>query len=226
MKLGAEPKKVAVLAVLTVVAAYVFLSNGSTAPATAPASQAAPREVARETPASPSRTPEVRVSNAGRPVAQPFRPSLRPLPSEDRPDPTTVDPTLRLDVLARLQELEVAGVHRSLFDFSAPPAPERPEPKIVPNPVEQPKPKPLPPTARPKPPPPPIPLRFFGYISPASSTDKRAFFIEGEEIFVAGEGDVIHQRYKVIRIGVNSAVIEDTENDNQQTIALVPEMRG
>jgi len=37
---------------------------------------------------------------------------------------------------------------------------------------------------------------------------------------VAGEGEVIQKRYKVVRIGVNSAVVEDIEHKHQQTLAL------
>lgn len=232
MKLGAEPKKVVILVALVALAAYIFLSNsGSTPPRqqqTAPV--ASPEPVTATPPGAtpPGATPpnpRTRVSNAGRRVSQTFRPTLRPYAADERPDPTEVDPTLRLDVLAKLQELEVDGVERSLFDFSAPPAPERPEPKIIPKPVVEPDPEPPEPIERPKPPPPPIPLRFYGYISPASSTDRRAFFIEGEEIHVANEGDLISDRYKVDRIGVSSAEVTDTEHDNQQTLQLVPEMR-
>jgi len=225
MKLGAEPKKVAVLVVLLAAAAYLFLSNSGTAPAPPSAPATAPAQGEPVVAAAPSSAPEARVSSSVRRSGQPFRPVLRPADPEDRPDPATVDPSLKLDVLARLQELEVDGVERSLFDFSAPPAPERPEPKIVPQPVVKPTPEPPKPVERPKPAPPPIPLRFYGYISDVSSTDRRAFFIDGEDIFVAGEGDLIDNRYKVVHIGVNSAEVEDTEHDNQQTIALVPEMR-
>ena len=47
---------------------------------------------------------------------------------------------------------------------------------------------------------------------------------KGDEIFVAGENDMIRNRYKIIRIGVNSAVVEDTTNKNQQTLPLVEEL--
>jgi hypothetical protein len=59
--------------------------------------------------------------------------------------------------------------------------------------------------------------------------DKRAFFLDGEDIVIAGEGDMIKKRYKIVRIGVNSAVVEDTEfkgNNNQQTLPLEAELNG
>ena len=45
---------------------------------------------------------------------------------------------------------------------------------------------------------------------------------------IAGEGDTIKKRYKIVRIGVNSAVVEDTEfkGGNQQTLPLEAELAG
>ena len=43
---------------------------------------------------------------------------------------------------------------------------------------------------------------------------------------MAGENDLIHNRFKIIRIGVNSAVVEDTTNKNQQTLPLIEELPG
>jgi hypothetical protein len=69
-------------------------------------------------------------------------------------------------------------------------------------------------------------LKFYGYTNAARTGPKRAFFLEGEDIFVAGEGDIIKSRYKVVRIGVNSAVVEDTSNKHQQTLPLEQEQAG
>ncbi len=135
-----------------------------------------------------------------------------------------VDPTLRLDLLARVREVKVQGGQRSLFDFSQPPPPKTPDVKIVPGPPKPPQPKPEEAAAAPsnpsKPPPPPIPLKFYGYVSQRSQGPKRAFFLEGEDIHVAGEGELIKKRYRVVRISVNSVVVEDIQYSNQQTLPL------
>jgi hypothetical protein len=229
VKVGAEPRKVAILAGLLAVAGYLYFSGAT--------SEEPPRAVPRTAPAVSPPPPDI---SRPRPVARPssrteagreFRPSLKRARPEDRPDPMTVDPTLRLDLLAKLQDVHAERIQRSLFDFSAPP-PKMPEPKVVPvkqvaetNDKAEP-PKPVEAEAKPaKPAPPPIPLKFYGFISPVQSADKRAFFLDGEEIFVAGEGDLIRKRYKVVRIGVSSAVVEDTEHNHQQTLPLV-EQRG
>ncbi len=123
---------------------------------------------------------------------------------------------------------------RSLFEFSQapPPAPSStPVEKILPKKeahkfVGPMPPPPAPSTLAVKPQAPPIPLRFFGYATAARGGSRRAFFLEGEDIHVASEGELVKKRYKVIRIGVNSVVMEDTQFQAQQTLPLVQEMGG
>jgi hypothetical protein len=247
MKLGAEPKKVAILAVLLVIAMVSLWMNvfsddtpaanparrTTTAPAAGPATPAAakPPTVASNTaaPATP-RGGLVRGTRAG--VADQRLSEFRPVFKSERRgealDPTKVDPTLRTDLLAKLQEVRMRGAGRNLFQFGqAPPPPKPPEPKIIPKPVETAGPlgpdgQPIP--AQPvKPPPPPIPLRYYGFAEPRVAGEKRAFFMEGEEIRIAGEGEMIKQRFRVVQIGPKSAVVEDTQFDNRQTLTIQPE---
>ena len=117
----------------------------------------------------------------------------------------------------------MAGGDRSLFDFSQPPAPPVVAPKILPTsqikPAET---TPAPPAKPADPPPapkPPIPLKFYGFIA-GGGPPRRAFFLNGEEIFVAAEGETVQKRYRIVRIGLNSAVVEDTEHKNEQTLPL------
>jgi hypothetical protein len=250
MKLGAEPKKIAMLAGLGVLAAYSIYTNllsGPDIPASARQSQNAPRPAPAAAPSSAptpaqqqtaERLAQRRQMIGGRQSVGEFRPSLKAARPEDRPDPMKVDPTLRLDLLAKLQTVTLSGGQRSLFDLStAPPAAEAPKTdnvdKIIPGAPKtprgrletamlhpQPKPKDAPAAAAVKPPPPPIPLKFYGYSSARTGGAKRAFFIEGEDIFVVNEGDLIKRRYKVIQIRLNSVVVEDTEHKHQQTLPL------
>ncbi len=232
MKLGAERKKVYILCGLLVVAALTFWLNRSDdepsgkqqqssravpagTPAPAPAATRAPA------PAPPNISQAPRNRTATR-ASQEFKPSLKPRRPEDRVDPMTVDPTLRLDLLAKLREVRLQGGARSLFEFSQAPPPKTADVKIVPKAIKNALNTPPPeasavPAAPVKPPPPPIMLKFYGYANP---TQKRAFFIEGEDIYIVAEGELIKKRYKVIRIGVNSAVVEDTQFQHQQTLPL------
>ena len=165
----------------------------------------------------------------GETAIQDFKPTLK-LP--DDVDVSRIDPALKLDLLAQLQSLPLEGGERSLFEFGAPPKPKDPTPTVAPvkPTTPPPTPEPAPPATPPKPVIPPIPLKFYGYVSDPRiampGVSKRAFFLDGEDIVVAGENDVIHNRFKVIRIGVNSAVVEDTTNNNQQTLPLVEELPG
>ncbi len=219
MKVGADRKKVAILGGLLLVLVYFLFFNS-----------------ASDVPAQPSRAPAaaaVKPDPTGGILSQPAsetrpRPPLRPesrglrLTFKDkRVDPTTVDPTLRLDLLAKVQNVNLEGGERNLFQFGAAPMPKTPEPKIIPkpSPVEQPA-EAAKPVEPPKPPPPPIPLKFYGYASNVRPGVKRAFFLQGEEIVVAAEGDLIQKRYKVVRIGINSCVVEDTQFKHEQTLPL------
>jgi hypothetical protein len=230
---GAEPKKIAILGGLVVVLGGVYWMNrtDSDAPASAP-SPAAVAPVVPKMPAVPQRTqaspggPRRSPANSGSRVVQDFRPSLK-LP--EGMDISRIDPSLRLDLLAKARSAEGSGGSRSLFEFGQAPAPPPPPVKAV-VPTAPPKPaddeaKAATPPGPPKPPPPPpITLKFYGYAGTAQSGQRRAFFLDGEDIFVAGENELVRGRYKIIRIGVNSAVVEDTVNKNQQTLPLVEEL--
>ena len=69
------------------------------------------------------------------------------------------------------------------------------------------------------PPPPPINLKFFGFASKPGE-GKKIFLSEGEDVFIAAEGDVVNRHYKVLRISPTSVEIEDVLNNNRQSIPL------
>jgi hypothetical protein len=148
-------------------------------------------------------------------------------------NPNSVDPTLQLGLLAKLQDVKLEGPGRSLFVvLDGPPAAltakEPPPIQIARQPVGPPPPPPPPPPT-PEPRAPPVPLKFYGFVNPARPDVKRAFFLDADEIVIAGEGDMIKKRYKIVRIGVNSAVVEDTTfkgTNTQQTLPLEAEMNG
>lgn len=242
MKLGAEPKKIAILGGLILVAVVVQFSGGDERPQStggarpvtpapvvpaAVSGSAGPRTMPASTKAAPARVAP------GRRATQEFKPVLRPRRVEDRIDPTTIDPTLRTDLLAKLGNVPIQGGARPLFEFSAAPPPKAPDPgKIIPTkPVSVVKPPvPVAPPAPSKavepvkPQAPPIPLKFYGFTA-ARGGPKRGFFLENEDVYVANEGEVIKRRYRVVRISLNSAIMEDTEFKQLQTLPLVDQMQ-
>jgi hypothetical protein len=229
-KVGADPKKIGVLVGLVVVAGYFYFSNSNSGggSGSAPVVSRAPLpSSATIAPGSGGRSTFRNVQQSASSTRE-FRPSLKP----KNIDTANIDPTLRLDLLAKIKTVGVEGGTRSLFEIGTEPAAEiqgkEPEKiaiarmKVGPEP-----PKPGEPPPEPKAP--PIPLKFYGFVNKTKVGDKRAFFLDGEDIVIAGEGDMIKKRYKIVRIGVNSAVVEDTEfkgSNNQQTLPLEAELNG
>lgn len=234
--LGAEPKKIAILVALVAVAGYFyFTSRGSDDSAAGavqnPVKTAAPSPAASRAAGRPGGRGSARGAQQGvNSNTREFRPAFK---FKDV-DPSSVDPTLHLALLAKLQDVKVEAGTRSLFEIGKEPAPAvvaSNEPgKIIPETkFVGPKQPPPPPPPPPDPKAPPIPLKFYGFVNPSkAASDRRAFFLDGEDIVIAAEGEMVKKRYKIVRIGVNSAVVEDTQfkSNNQQTLPLEAEVAG
>ncbi|HYM77917.1 MAG TPA: hypothetical protein VE377_18225 [Candidatus Dormibacteraeota bacterium] len=121
-----------------------------------------------------------------------------------KPKTVSLDPTLRLDLLATAEKTQYEGNGRNIFVSQAeevviqrPIAPgntDAQQPTIYTPPrVDQ---------------PPPIPLKFYGFAS-SPGEPKKIFLKNGDDVFVAGEGEIVDRRYKVIRISTTSVEIQD-----------------
>ncbi|HUF23102.1 MAG TPA: hypothetical protein VMN81_03160 [Vicinamibacterales bacterium] len=66
------------------------------------------------------------------------------------------------------------------------------------------------------PPPPPIPLRFVGLAETAKG--KVASLSDGKFVYNAREGDVIEGRWRIVKIGTESLVIERVDGTGRQTL--------
>jgi hypothetical protein len=227
LKLGAEPKKIAILAGLLVAAGYIYWTNSGAGPETAarpaPAAAAAPRPAARSAETSVRRPPAPNAQSAKGGKSD-FRPSMKRTAGEEASS-MEIDPRLRMDLLVKLATVKIETVERSLFDFSATPAarPKLPEPKIevaaaAPKMIG-PEPPPPPPPPPVKPPPPPIPLKFYGNALPLEGRN-RVFCLQSDDVLAPAEGDLILKRYRIVKINLNSVVVEDTEYKNQQTLPI------
>lgn len=227
-KMGGSRKQVMWLIGLSVVLVVVYLTQRE------PSSPAPPVKplpsIARQGPVVPDSSGPKPMQRSGR-RADDFRPSLK-LP--EGIDVTKIDPTLKIDLLARLQKVPLEGGSRSVFDWGQAPVPPPPH-------VDPIKPEVLKAQAKAreeeaikiaeqrktiKPPAPPIPLKFYGYANRMSGPARQAFFLDGDDIQIKGENDVIRSRYKIIRIGINSATVEDLQNHDQQTLPLVAEQNS
>lgn len=126
------------------------------------------------------------------------------------PKPDNLDPTLQLDLLASSEKREYEGNGRNIFVSQA-------EDVVIPKavaPGQTDTGQPGQPAAWTPPPvqqAPPIPLKFYGFAS-SPGEPKRVFLKLNEDVFVAGEGEIVDRRYKVIRISANSVEIQDVVN--------------
>jgi hypothetical protein len=85
------------------------------------------------------------------------------------------------------------------------------------------RPAPPPSTAPPIPPaptgPPPIPLKFTGIIE-SGRAGRIAALTDCKNVYQGRVGDIIEGRYRIVRIGVESIVLEYVDSGVQQTIRL------
>ena len=112
-----------------------------------------------------------------------------------------LDPTLHLDLLASSEQTKYAGSGRNIFVSQVQ---DIPQPKgtgvtdikravYTPPSVQA---------------PPPINLKFFGFANEPGEP-RKIFLSQGDDVFIAAEGDIVNRRYKVMRISPNSVEIQD-----------------
>jgi hypothetical protein len=71
------------------------------------------------------------------------------------------------------------------------------------------------------PPPPPIPLRYIGFLDAAGPATRVGVFSDGRSgPLQAKEGDILEGRYRVLRVGVDSADLVYLDGRGRQTIPL------
>jgi hypothetical protein len=125
-----------------------------------------------------------------------------------------LDPTLDLAQLSKSEDIKYAGNGRNIFvagsvaviePVKGHPATDQPDAGIHQPP--------------PIPPPPPINLKFFGFANQPGET-KKVFLSQGEDIFIAAEGDIVDRRYRVLHISTNAVDVEDVLNNHRQSLPL------
>lgn len=123
------------------------------------------------------------------------------------------NPALRLDILQRFLNLEYKGAHRNIFVATLPPPPAIPAP-VAPVVVA--------PVIPSGPPPLNVEAKYFGFVSDSKGSHRRAFFAtsNNDEVFVAGEGDTLLGRFRVVKITATTADLEEVSSGRRATLTL------
>jgi hypothetical protein len=102
---------------------------------------------------------------------------------------------------------------RNIFSVIAPPPPDaqRPTQPIQPH---------VDPGPPPPPPPPTLPVKFFGYGTVPNGTARRAFFTDGEDVYIVSEGEILLNRFRIIKVGNASLDFEEVSSGRRGTAAL------
>lgn len=155
---------------------------------------------ASTTPTTTASLPPSASTSSGRPAAHKGSAPA----GKKGPAPQSLDPTLHLDQLAFSEQIKYEGSGRNIFVAQA-------EDVKIPTPggpgvTDQPKNTVM--NIQPPPPPPAIPLKFFGFANQTGET-KKIFLSKAEDVFIAGEGEIVDRRYKVVKISTTSVEIQD-----------------
>ena len=214
-----------------VVVLYTQVFSGPSAPSTRSADTS---DTSRPAP-NIARAPEQTAGRTSRVKSNEFHPALVPKKAEDRiADLSKVDPTIRFDYMERVMKVPPAGGERDLFQIlKAPPVKEvaavlkGAEPIVHPfvGPRQPPPPPPPPPPVAPRGPD-PIPLRYFANTLLRPDGKRTAYFWDGDEILAGDEGQTLKGRYRVIKISLDKVLMEDTQQKQQQSLKIEPEITG
>jgi hypothetical protein len=129
-----------------------------------------------------------------------------PLPVEN--------PALRLDLLQQLKKFQYEGPRRNIFSIAPTPVEASVQQQAVPVPVV------AAPVQLPGPPPLVVPATFFGRITDKRSGVSRAFFSQGDEVYVLGLGEVLLNRFRLVQIGDDNAELEELASGRRTTVTM------
>lgn len=137
-------------------------------------------------------------------------PLMPVISADDKYAPLAVeDPDLRIARLEEIQKVVYPGVHRNIFSFELPPRPVvKPQTE---QPIVQ---QPTGPDVL------VLPFKFFGYAADSGSGKRRAFFTNGDDVYIASEGEIVLTRFRVLRIGNTTSDLEEISTGRRTTLTI------
>ncbi len=142
---------------------------------------------------------------------------------QDVPLLTVENPQLRFKEIERVRKTEYKSSGRNIFSAVAPPsvASVAAARKVTIVPVI---PQTIPTVT--VPPVPPLPVKFFGYGTVPNGTARLAFFTDGEAVYIVGEGAVLLNRFRIIKIHNASLDYEEVASGRRGTAILEEQAAG
>ncbi len=127
---------------------------------------------------------------------------------------------LDLPQMEATKRTEYEKTFRNIFTTAAP-LPDTP--KRPPNPPPDPVPAVPPPPSDPK-----LPgnLKFFGYGTVPNGTLRRAFFTDGEDVYIVSEGETLLGRYRILKVGDAGLQFEEVATGRRGTAPMEEQNQG
>lgn len=151
------------------------------------------------------------VAPGGVPTAGPRQPGQPPAAKAAVIDPAELD--VKIETL-NAKGAEAADVERNPFRFQPKPAPPPPPPPPQPPVSYTPPPKPV----DPGPPPIGATIKFIGIVETANG--RIGAFSDCKASFPGREGEILEGRYRIVRIQIESAVLEYLDGTGRTTLPL------
>jgi hypothetical protein len=133
-----------------------------------------------------------------------------------------IDPSLHLEKLADFDPgsplnarnmFSVQAVQERVVTRNSKPGPNSSSASLIPSQTTQ--------ISRPAPTPTVIiNLKFFGTKTDVRQKSRQGFFADGDAVYLASEGDLVANRYRILRIGDNSAEVEELSSKTRRQISL------
>jgi hypothetical protein len=62
--------------------------------------------------------------------------------------------------------------------------------------------------------------KFYGMVIDPKTQKKRAFFTNGEDVFILSEGEILQNKFRLLRFGNTNADVEEISSGRRKTVPL------